>query len=208
MDKNGHRCLATTASANGLNYIAIVTGSESVYEKDGYTVRVFGGYNETKQLLDLGFNGCSRGQVFLKGQSVKQESVINGACDVTLGASSDVFAIIPDNTDLTYQYSTVNGEIRAPIQQGETLSTVQVWYNGICIAQTDLYAMNSVAVAGTTHTILDNRVHWSSVLITVICCILGVAAVVVAGVFVYRNAYKKTVAKSARRRKRKKEKGN
>ena len=204
VDKNGYRCLATTASANGLNYIAIVTGSESVYEKDGYTVRVFGGYNETKKLLDLGFNGYVRGQVFLKGQSVKQESVINGACDVTLGASADVYAIVPDNTELTYQYSTKNGEIRAPIQQGESLSTVQVWCNGICIAQTDLYAMNSVAVAGTTHTILASRVHWSGVLITVICCILGAAAVIVVGVYVY----KKTAAKSPRRRKQKKEKDN
>lgn len=204
VDKNGYRCLATTASANGLNYIAIVTGSESVYEKDGYTVRVFGGYNETKKLLDLGLNGYTRGQVYLKGQSVKQEAVINGDCNVTLGASSDVFAIVPDNTDLTYQYSIKNGEIRAPIQQGENLATVQVWCNGICIAQTDLYAMNSVAVAGSTHTVLDSRVHWSSILITGICCILVASAVIVGGVYVY----KKTATKSARRRKRKKEKDN
>lgn len=191
-DKNGLRCLATTATANGLNYIAVVTGSKSVYEKDGYTVRSFGSYNETKSLLDLGFNGNSHGQVFFKGQSLKQLPVLNGENDVVLAASSDVFAIVPQNAPLSYRYNN-NSEIRAPIEQGEVLSTVEVWCNGMCIAQTDLYAMHSVSVAGTSYTTIDNSQQWFEVLIKVIVIILIVAGIGFAGFVVYSRSNAKKV---------------
>lgn len=185
-DKDGLRCLATTSSANGLNYISVITGSKSVYEKDGYTVRVFGSYNETKSLLDLGFNGNSHGQVFFKGQSLKQQSVINGENDVLLAASSDVFAIVPENAPLTYHYNNLNPEIRAPIEQGEVLSTVEVWCNGMCIAQTDLYAMNAVNVAGSSYTALDSSGHWYDI-IKISIGVLAVIFVVFTGIIVYRK---------------------
>jgi len=203
VDKNGYRCLATTASANGLNYISVVTGSKSVYESDGYTVRSFGSYNETKSLLDLGFNGNSRGQVFFKGQSLKQEPVINGENDVILGAASDVFAIVQDNAVLTYRYSYTNSEIRAPIEQGEVLSTVEVWCNGMRIAQTDLYAMNAVNVAGTSYTAVDYDGQWYDILIHIVIGILILIAIAVIGSFVYRRVVKRPYPRrTTRKRKR------
>jgi len=186
-DTNGNRCLATIASANGLHYISVVTGSKSVYEKDGYTVRVFGSYNETKSLLDLGFNGNSRGQVFFKGQILKQLSVINGENDVVLGASSDVFAVVPDDAVLSYHYNNLNPDISAPIEQGELISTVEVWCNGKCIAQTDLYAMNAVNVIGSSYQQLDNDRQLHDVLITIILWSLGIIALAVIGFFVYKK---------------------
>ncbi len=202
-DTNGNRCLATTASANGLNYIAIVTGSKSVYEKDGYTVRVFGGYNETKSLLDLGFNGNGRGQVFYKGQTLMQHPVVNGENDVVLGALSDVFAVIPNDAALTYTYNHRNPEMSAPIKQGEILSTVEVWCNGVCIAETELYAMNAVNVAGTSYTPLDNNKPWYDVVIAVILWILGVIAILALGFFVYKK-YGYLILKKLNHRKKQK----
>ena len=186
-DKNGYRCMATVASENGLKYISVVTGSLSFYEKDGYTVRSFGSYNETKSLLDLGFNGNSRGQVFYKGQSVKQQAVINGDNDVVLGASSDVYAIVPNDAVLTYRYRDLNPEIHAPIQQGEVISTVEVWCNSVCIAQTELYAMNTVQVAGTAYTEVEHDDNWKDILITVIACLLGVVVLAVIGIYAQRR---------------------
>ena len=93
----------------------------------------------------------------------------------------------------------------APIQQGEILSTVEVWCNGMCIAETELYAMNSVSVAGTSYTPLDNNAPWYDAVITVILWILGVGAVVTIGFFAYKKYGALLLKKLIRKRKQKRD---
>jgi len=145
------RSLATTARVNGMNLVCIVMGAASKYQTDGYTVEVFGGYNETKQLLDLGFNGHKGVQILHSGQVLRQSSVENGTSDVIIGTGTEAFAVIPDavNTESLFYRFVDEVPLRAPIQKGDRLSTVQVWNGTICIAQADLYAMNTVKAIGT-----------------------------------------------------------
>lgn len=176
----GKRNIASTAKVGDMNLICIVIGSESVYESDGYTVRVFGGFKETKKLLDLGFEGFNAVQILQKGQVLKKSSVSGGSCDVSYGTREDAFSVIPSNVDsgsLVYRYVD-EVVLSAPIEEGTRLSTLQVWCGNICIAQTELYALNGVPAAVSIiaeNTAAKDRSGFLGVLLY----ILGAIAVIV-----------------------------
>ncbi len=186
--EDGDRCLAVSAQANGLQYICIVMGAKSVYEEDGYTVRSYGGFKETSALLSNGFDGYKATQIFYKDQALRQCDVAQGENGVVLGPDISVSTVLPEGailSDLTFRYYDINQEIKAPIQKGDKVSFVQVFYNGICLAQSDLYAMNSVAVkSNTAVTDLSDRTNgiWTGILIGIIV----VLVIVVLGWIVLR----------------------
>ena len=144
--EDGRRCLAASATGNGMELISIVMGAKSEVEDDGYTTTVYGGYKETSTLIDKGLKGYKTAQVLYPEQTVEQCSVVNGANDVILGSNTTVFAVLPSSVnlkDLTFKYSN-SEEIRAPITAGDAVTTVEVWYENTCVANATLYAMNSV----------------------------------------------------------------
>lgn len=145
------RCVASSAEVNDMRLVCIVIGAKSQYADDGYTVKVFGGYNETRQLLDLGFTGYRTAQILHKDQVLQQIGVYNGNNDLVIGARTGAFSVIPENISTEgFEYRYINeSNLTAPIQQGQTVSTLQIWYGSVCLAQTEVYAMNRVAVAGT-----------------------------------------------------------
>ena len=148
------RSVASVAELNDMQLICVVIGAKSQYAEDGYTTLVFGGYGETKQLLDLGFNGYRTAQILYPDQVFKQVSVVNGDCDLTIGTKSGASCVIPSNlgeNDLVYRFADESG-YTAPVENGQSLSMLQVWYGSVCIAQSETYAMNGVATAGTAFT--------------------------------------------------------
>lgn len=145
--EDGGRCVASSAEDNGLKVISVIMGSESVYEEDGYTARSQGGFNETKALLDIGLSGYKAVGIIYPGQALKQLPVNNGKSSVTLTPVTAVSSIVPVETkteNLTFQYQYRNEEQSAPIERGQILGDVAVYYNGICVAQSELGALNAV----------------------------------------------------------------
>lgn len=184
-DINDDRCIATTATKDGLNMICIIIGAKMVYEEDGYTVTSFGGFPETSDLLDYGFDGYKSVQILHEGQILKQLDVENGDCDLTIGSRTAVSTVIPSNVyleDLNFAYSDTSNLHTAPIEKGQYVSTVRITYGNLCLAEADLYAMNSVRSLNDSFTIevSDNssRIVW-----TIILVIVSVAAVVVLLIF-------------------------
>lgn len=142
---DGRRCLATVAESNGMLVVCVVMGSETVYQEDGYSAITVGGYKETSLLLDAGFNGYQAAQILYAGQTLRQCAVINGNADVVLGPQVSVSTVLPKDvalSDLTFRF--VDMPMQAPIEKGAKLSTVEIWHADMCLAATDLYAMNSV----------------------------------------------------------------
>ena len=145
------RSIASVAKNDNMTLVCIIMGSKSVYEDDRYTVKVFGGYNETSQLLNMGFDGNKAAQILFENQILKQSSVLNGNCDVSIGTHDSAFSVIPatmDSLGLSYRYID-EVQLSAPIEKGQKLSSVQIWCGSVCVAETDLYAMNSVDVIET-----------------------------------------------------------
>lgn len=145
----GFRNVASIAEKNGLKFICVVTDSESFYAPNGYSVLSYGGYPETSDLLDLGFNDFTTAQPLYKDQAIRQVQVSGGESDLVLGVCDDLMAIVGNETDvntLRFEYSSSVNSLKAPIEKGAIVGNVTLWNGNICIGSSDLYAMNRVVV--------------------------------------------------------------
>ena len=144
---DGKRNLAVSAEQDGVALISIVLGGVSQIANDGYSVISYGGYPETRTLLNLGFQGHYSCQIFYENQVLNQFEVSNGDNYLSTGVKNSVSALLPSgvkHSDLNYRYSTT--KVQAPIKAGDKVATVEVWYGSLCLAVTDLYAMHDVKV--------------------------------------------------------------
>lgn len=140
------RSVAVTAEHGNMQLICIITGAASQLSSNGYSVSVFGGYNEVSDLLDICFDGYHVAQVIFDGQTVMQEPVMNGDCDVILGTKEFAYAVVPEDTtiyDLTYNF-VADTALTAPIKLGQVVGSVDVIHKNVCVAQAEVYAMNEV----------------------------------------------------------------
>ena len=144
------RSVASVAEKNGMKMVCVVMGANSVYEPDGYTIQVYGGYKETSQLYDLCFTGYKAVQLLNGGQVYKQVAVTDGSSDVTISVRNSVYTVVPESvTQADLEYKIVNETtLVAPVSKGRLVSTLQIWYNGICLAQEGLYTTSTVLPAG------------------------------------------------------------
>lgn len=196
------RCLAASAEKNGLQYVSIVMGSKSDYAEDGYTVKNFGSYRETSALLDLGFNGYKPVQILYEGQALKQHPIANGNCEAVLGSKKALWTVVPDNvtlSDLTFRYADVTGEFKAPVQKGEHISNVQIWYGNVCLAQTELYAMNKVALQNAGEQNGNGKTSPWIIVLYIVLSLIVLALLVLLGFRIY-NKLRITAAKGRKNR--------
>ena len=163
---DGRRCFAAAAEHNGMRLISIVMGTESVYQEDGYSVITIGGFQETTALLNAGFDGYKTAQILFANQTLKQNAVVDGDSDVVLGSRVSVLTVLPDSAtmdELNFRYT--NETFQAPIEAGQKLTEVEIWYGSTCVAKTDLYAMNSVESVQLQQIIAedsDARTGWGT----------------------------------------------
>lgn len=201
------RSIASVAKDGDMNLICIVIGAKSQYEKDGYTEKVFGGYEETKQLLDASFQGHKTAQILHNNQILLQSPVTNGSSYVSIGTYSEAFSVLPDTVDtnsLTYRYlDEIN--LTAPVEKGQKVSTLQVWCGTVCVAQTDLFAMNSVetiASMSPDNSSRANRTGFWTVLLYVIGSVIVIAIVLFVYLSVLRAVRLNKIRKQSRRHRR------
>lgn len=203
-DKGG-RCLTVTASSGDMELICIVMGAKATYETE-VSISQYGSFEECKELLDYAFSGFSYRQVFFDGQSISQYPVQGGANQVVTQPAASASTVLPNDLDkslLRWVYSQKDTVLTAPVEKGQSIGTVQVWYGEKCLAQTDMVAMNAVEVQ-TDPVIPDAPVQedagsWRALVVT-LGVFGGVALVLFALATVLRivgNARKK-----ARRRRR------
>lgn len=202
----GLRSLAATATLENMELISVVLGCESTVTESGIVSRI-GGFDETKQLLDLGFTGYKTAQLLYENQALKQYSVQNGIADVVLGPQVSISSVIPADATvntLTYKYNDLDDAFVAPIEKGQRMSTLEIWDGSVCLAQAELFALNDV---DTYYQLIEPKkakgLPWWGVLLIVI---LVVAVLAVAALFAIRfvNLRRANTAKrrAVRRRKR------
>lgn len=206
---DGKRSVASLAKEGNLEVISIITGSANKYEADGYTERTPGAYPETKQLLDLGLTGYKRVQVIYEGQVFKQVPVVNGDSDVLLGSNIAVSTVLPQavsDGQLTYQYLDVSDQITAPVEKGQVLSKVQIWYQDVCLAETQLCAMNAVPVMQSkiVHTQEKSLTNTLKYVVPVLIALILLVVIIRSGIpgAIYRRIRRKIRGVSAQKRSR------
>lgn len=140
------RCLATIAEENGMRILCVVMGSQSTLADDGKT-ETYGSFAETTELLDACFEDNCVVQIIYEGQALRQCPVSNGENDVILASTNSVSAVLPSSAtleELVFQYNDIASPIEAPVSAGQKVSEVQVLHRGLCVARSELVAMNDV----------------------------------------------------------------
>lgn len=206
------RCLVTTAESGGMELLTVLMGAKAEYTDNGLAVKRFGSFEETRELLDYAFDNFTFRQVFFAGQTVSQIPVKDGANDVVTCPATSASTVLPKSmelSELSWKYVDT-GTVTAPVEKGQALSTVQVWYGSKCLAQTELIAMHGVSVYQAPEQILppdavDSDALWKVVLI--LLAVVLVIAVLAAVVFfinrLIRNAArKKRIQRRANNRQR------
>ena len=150
-----NRSLICTAEVGNTRFLSVVMGADSVVSEDGLSVKVFGSFAETADLLDFGFDTYKVRQILDAGQVYGQYAVSGGANDVLAAPSGDVFTVLPKEYDvnlLSFSPSVDAAALKAPLKKGDVLGTLEVRYNGIVLTRCDLIAMFDVALDGTDIT--------------------------------------------------------
>lgn len=203
------RSLAVEAKSGNMSIICITTGSDSTVASNGYLISVFGGYQETSKLLDACFDGYYVAQVVYDGQTVTQQPVDNGDCDVVLGSKNTAYAVIPVNTkisDLSYRLVSRDSLV-APIKAGQWMTSVDIWLNDDCVAEAELYAMNDVRVQQeqiTDHQVFPNPTTPETVKKSYfwVWIVVGIVIIAIGIIMLPRivSAYRRSIRKKTTRR--------
>lgn len=197
--------LVCTAEKNGLSLIIVVLGCERIYTSRGI-VDTYGNYEESWDLLAYSFDNFKICRLVHDGQSMRQFTVANGENEVVGMTTTAMDAVLPINArldNLILKYNVANGGLTAPIEEGQMISTMQIWYRSSCIAETELYAMSAVRsvedleleIQGATRD--DSDMNFLSILGTV-----ALIVIVPFGVYLIINHIRRTVARNRRRRRR------
>ncbi|MBR3150855.1 MAG: D-alanyl-D-alanine carboxypeptidase [Erysipelotrichaceae bacterium] len=123
-------CLASTASNNGMQVLAIVCGSPSIEGRDAL-------YQEVYSLYNYVFDNYERRTLINEGDLMGSTRVIDGETDPTL----DFYALRTYTCDLRQGSlqveNTIPDEIYAPAKLGDTVGSVKFYSDGELIYQED-----------------------------------------------------------------------
>lgn len=206
------RSLISTAEKDGQRYLAVVMGAKGTMTSSGSAIRTYGNFSETKLLLDHAFSQYSQRQLLSANKVMAQFQVAGGENDLAVSSRQAVAALMPTDMKserVTYQCVEKAGGLSAPIEAGEIVGTVQLWYDNICVAQGDLIAMHGVKEKGTAATVLQPQAKVESGVfktLAVVCllALLGVillAAGIVGGIrMIHVIQYRKRRKVGQRRR--------
>lgn len=143
------RSIVVTAEDQELQIMTVVMGAEQKIDPATQATIRHGSLKETETLIDLGFDKHKVCQLFFEDQITGQYTVQGGANSVAVGPSSIVRVTLPKNADmkdLTWRTQELTAPLTAPVESGQKITALQVWYGNICVARTDLLAKNSAAV--------------------------------------------------------------
>ena len=145
------RSLICTAEADGVRYLSVVMSAQGTVTANGLAVKTFGSFEETRELLDHGFEDHAVRQLLYEDQVMEQFPVSGGENDVIGRPAQDVTVVLPTDMvslDVSYQFVTSPEGLTAPIVSGEKIGTIEVWFRGKCVGSCDLVAMHDVDQPG------------------------------------------------------------
>lgn len=198
--------IVCTAEKDGMSVICVLLGAKRTYS--GSKVQYYGNYEEIWDLLDYSLEKFKICRLLHSGQSMSQFSVANGENQVVGMANTDMDAILPVDVnleDLTLKYSVEGGGLTAPIEQGQQVSTLQIWYQNSCVAESELYAMSAVRSVEDSQLKIQNKASRDDSNLTGFLSFVGVVflGIVALGIvyIIVRNV-RYSIARKRRRRRR------
>ena len=174
-------CLASSASKDGVDLIAVVLGAENPKREDGSTNRLQ--FSESSRLLDWGFNSFST-------KTLLDSTYFAGTIPVSLSretdrigvqATGELEAILPNDLDpadfqLTPVYDTES--LDAPVTKGQVVGHVTVSNGDTVYGQLDLVAVDDVSRSELLYRLDQIETFFSQLWVRVVLIVLAVLIVV------------------------------
>ena len=174
-------CLASSASKDGVDLIAVVLGAENPTNADGTTNRLQ--FSESSRLLDWGFNNFST-------QTLLDSTYFAGTIPVTLSRETDrigvqatgkLEAILPNDLDpADFQITPVYDaeSLEAPVSKGQVVGHVTVSNGETVYGQLDLVAVDDVSRSELLYRLDQVQNFFSQLWVRVALIAVGVLVVV------------------------------
>ena len=140
------RCLISTASKNGYNYLCIIMNSP-VYDSKGNKIRIE--FGDTKKLYEWAFNDFEYKTVLNSGEIIC-EVPVELAWDtdyVSACPSEGISAIVPkiaDSSTISTRVSLYKNSFDAPIKKGSVLGECDILYAGDVLGTVTLVASQDI----------------------------------------------------------------
>jgi D-alanyl-D-alanine carboxypeptidase (penicillin-binding protein 5/6) len=113
--------------------------------------------DEARKLLEWGFKGFETRLLFAEGQTVAYAKVYGGARgSVPVTGKGPINLMVPRGvSDRITAKMVYTGPVRAPVQLGQPIGTLQVWRNETLALEAPLQASEDVETGGTARRAFD-----------------------------------------------------
>lgn len=206
----GIACVASNVSESnphGLTIVCVTMGGSRTYNDTG-TTNLYGNFDEVLELINFAFNNYKINRIVYDGMSMYQWPVSGGESKVVGEARTNIDSVVPSTAkmdNMIMKYTVVGGGLSAPVNSGDMIATVSVWFRNSCLTEVEIFAMNNVKAMSTSGVdIRSNDAEaesGGSKLLSTIGTIL-VVVVVLFICYLAFNSYMRARIRAQRRRRR------
>ncbi|MBO7147398.1 MAG: D-alanyl-D-alanine carboxypeptidase, partial [Lentisphaeria bacterium] len=200
--------IACTAEYKGMTFVAVVLGAVRTFAENGWQPLNYGNFNEVSELLDYGFDYFKVNRIIYDGMSLNQ-FVVNGGESYVVGeARVDIDSVVPNSAqmnNLQMNYKIVDGGLRAPIQEGQLIATLEVKYRTSIMAEAEVYAVSSVKTMENPGVTIRSTAVRSDSDDSGIVSVIGTISIIILGLaaaYLGFNAYMRSKMRSRRKKRR------
>ena len=200
--------IAITAESKGMRFVAVVLGAVRTFAENGWMPLNYGNFNEMSELLEFGFNQFKVNRIIYDGMSLNQ-FVVNGAESYVVGeARVDIDSVVPISAqmkNLKMNYKIVDGGLRAPIQEGQLIATLEVQYRNSVMAEAEVYAVSGVKSVDNTGVTIRSTAARSDRDDSGLLSVIGTISVIILGLaiaYLAFNAYMRSKMRARRKKRR------
>ena len=200
--------IACTAEYNGMQFVAVVLGAVRTFAENGWQAVNWGNFNEVSELLDYGFQNFKVNRIVYEGMSLNQ-FVVNGGESYVVGeARVNVDSVVPKSAqmnNLQMNYKIVDGGLRAPIQEGQLIATLEIQYRNSVLAEVEVFAVSAVKAMDDTGVTIRSTAVRSDSDDSGIGSVIGIISVIILGLaaaYLAFNAYMRSKMRARRRKRR------
>lgn len=200
----GLSCIAE--DEKGMSLVMVLMGGTRVFNERG-NAQYYGNFEEIFDLLKFSFNNYRVCRLLYPGQMLSQFSAIGGNNQVTAQVDVAIDTVLPSTVNLkhlNFRYHVANEGLSAPIEKGDNIGTVQIWYHTSCITEAPMYAANDVKLETDSGLEIHGAARDDSN-VTDILTFLGVILLVILiplTIYIGINYVRRSLARAKRRRRR------
>ena len=191
-----------------MSYVAVVLGAVRTFAENGWMPLNYGNFNEMSELLEFGFSQFKVNRIIYDGMSLNQ-FVVNGAESYVVGeARVDIDSVVPNSAqmnNLQMNYKIVDGGLRAPIQEGQLIATLEVQYRNSVMAEAEVYAVSAVKSMDNTGVTIRSTAVRSDSDDSGILSVIGTISIIIIGLaaaYLGFNAYMRSKMRARRKKRR------